>query len=91
LASGTKYWGLFLNSKTFLRNSKKSGKVYNSHKHLIHEFQVISRQNAKVMAKKLISMQRMTENSTSVFCNDTILITLAIIILLFDFCTRKSQ
>jgi len=70
LAIVTKYRGLFLNSQTFFLNSKKLGKAYNSHKHLVHEFQIISSQNTKVMAKKLINMQHVIENSTSVSYND---------------------
>jgi len=44
--------------------------MYNSYKYIAHEFHVVSSKNAKVMAKKQISMQCVTENSTSVSCND---------------------
>jgi len=43
--------------------------MYNSHEYLLYESWVIWSQNTKVMAKKQISMQGVTQNSTDVSCN----------------------
>jgi len=47
---------------------KKSDKVNNCHEYLACESWVIWSQKTKIMAKKQIRTQYVTQNSTSVFC-----------------------
>jgi len=53
----------------FWKLRKKLYKVYNNHEYLPYRSWVIWSQNSKIMAKKQISMQCVSQNRTSVSCN----------------------
>jgi len=58
-----------LDGKKLFKTSKKLDKAYNIYDYVAFEFWVICSPNTKVMAKKLISIQKVRQNRIGVSCN----------------------